>query len=197
MTMTTYLPPLDWTPVSGAAVWDADALTLTADAGVDWTNDALGGEQQHRAAALGFAAPPEFSLSARVAVDGDRTTFDAGALVIWADPDHWAKLCFEFSPRGEAMVVSVVTNDYSDDCNGTVVTADAVWLRISRIGAGWAFHSSIDGSDWAFVRLFRLHTDAPVTVGFLAQAPMGDTAVARFDEIRYAETVPADLRDGS
>ena len=192
------IPPLDWTPVAGTAAWPTPhTLVLTSAAGVDWTNDALGGEQQHAAGCLGFDAPEQFTLSARVAVDLPRTTFDAGALAIWVDPDHWAKLCFEFSPAGEAMVVSVVTNGSSDDCNSTLVTAGHVYLRVSRIGAGWAFHSSPDGEHWAFVRLFRLDTSAPATVGFLAQAPMGESAVARFDEIVYSLDVASDLRDGS
>ena len=76
------LPPLAWTSAPSHAVYDqADGmLTLTAAAGVDWRNDSLGGEQQHRASALGFAAPAAFSLSARVLVASPRTTFDAGAL---------------------------------------------------------------------------------------------------------------------
>ena len=41
-------------------------------------------------------------------VDAPRTTFDAAVLTLWADSDHWAKVCFERSPRGEDMVVTVV-----------------------------------------------------------------------------------------
>lgn len=170
---------------------------LSAAAGVDWSNDSLGLTRQHGASALGFPAPETFTLSARVSVGMPRTTFDAGVLCLWVDQEHWAKLCFEYSPQGEAMVVSVVTNEYSDDCNSTVVTEGSVYLRVARVGPAWAFHSSADGAHWRFVRLFRLRVDAPVTVGFLSQAPMGDTCVARFDQIEYELTVPADLRDGS
>ncbi|MDR7159648.1 hypothetical protein [Arthrobacter sp. BE255] len=40
------LPPVDWTAARSQAAYDqADStLTLTAAAGVDWTNDPLGGE---------------------------------------------------------------------------------------------------------------------------------------------------------
>lgn len=192
------LPELTWTSTVGEAVIDGDdSLTLTASRGVDWSNSALSDDKQHDATALGFSAPDTFSLSARVRVAGERSTFDAGALVLWADIDHWAKLCFEYSPLGEAMVVSVVTNEFSDDCNSTLVEADNVFLRVSRVGAGWAFHSSPDGSHWSFVRLFRLDTDLPVTVGFLSQAPMGESCVASFEQIRLTPDVPSDLRDSS
>lgn len=197
------LPALEWTPVEGSAecavdetTFDDARLVLTADAGTDWTNDAFGGPQQHAATSLGFFPQGDFSLSARVRVLSDRTTFDAGVLAIWGDRDHWAKLCFEFSPQGEAMVVSVVTNQFSDDCNSTLVPEDHVHLRIIRSGDGWAFHSSTDGRAWRFVRVFRLETDGPVHVGFLAQSPTGSECVAAFDDIVYRNTVPADLRDG-
>ena len=192
------LPPVDWTAARSQAAYDqADStLTLTAAAGVDWTNDPLGAPQ-HRASALAFTAPASFSLSARVLVVSPRTTFDAGVLALWADSDHWAKLCFEYSPQGEAMVVSVVTNTHSDDSNGPVVTAPWTYLRVSRVGPAWAFHSSGNGRDWSFVRLFRLDTEKPVNVGFMSQAPMGQSCVAGFDSIQFTDQTPENLRDGS
>ena len=59
-------------------------------------------------------------------------TFDAGVLLLWVDERHWGKLCFEFSPAGEAMVVSVVTRGVSDDANAFMVTGRSVWLRVSE-----------------------------------------------------------------
>jgi uncharacterized protein len=192
------IPALDWIPVSGTAELTSDGvLQLQSAGGVDWTNDAGGGPQQHAAAMLGFEASGDFSLSARVRVPGERTTFDAGALAIWGDRDHWAKVCFECSPQGQTMVVSVVTDVFSDDCNSTLVDTDAVYLRVTRTGSAWAFHSSSDGRFWDFVRYFRLDIDGPVRAGFLAQAPLGPTCVALFDEIVYTQDIPSDLRDGS
>ncbi len=191
------LPPLEWTHGAGEAAHDGDALVLRAAAGVDWSNDSLGAAPVHGSTLLGFAPPAgDFTLSARVVVAGERTTFDAGVLALWADGDHWAKLCFEYSPQGTAMVVSVVTNDYSDDVNSWLVDGDAVYLRVARVGAAWAFHASRDGVSWDFVRLFRLRAE-PTHVGFLSQAPMGDTCEARFSEIVFSQTSLADLRDGS
>src|SRR5699024_6132347 len=110
------------------------------------------------ATSLGFTPEGDFQFSARVEVPGPRTTFDAGVLTLWVDSQYWAKLCFEYSPQGTAMVVSVVTNGYSDDANSWLVDGDAVYLRICRIGPAYAFHASADGHTWDFVRLFRLDT---------------------------------------
>ena len=192
------LPPLEWTNGQGSAETPTnDVLRLIAAAGADWSNDAFGGPQQHAATLLGFVPTEDFSLSARVVVRGERTTFDAAVLALWGDKDHWAKLCFEYSPQGQAMVVSVVTNDFSDDCNSTLVMENAVYLRVTRSGAGWAFHSSADGHKWEFVRVFRIAYNGPISVGFLSQAPLGDLCVADFDNMMYSTSVPADVRDGS
>lgn len=205
------LPPLGWTGVDSVArVADGGSvLELDSAAGVDWTNSATGHGRQHGASALAFDAPGErFSLTARVSVPGERSTFDAGALAIWWGENRWAKLCNEYSPDGDAMVVSVVTNDWSDDANGVLLDGREVWLRISAlgpvtgtdgvVGGAWAFHASFDGERFEFVRQFRM--DAPTggaRVGFLAQAPLGDQATARFDRIRLDDVPPADMRDGS
>ncbi|UYO96587.1 DUF1349 domain-containing protein [Microbacterium sp. M28] len=197
------LPPLSWVPVEGEASVEqsTQTLTLRSAAGVDWTNDATGGEQQHQAASLAFVAPSApFMLSADVSVIGDRTTFDAGALSIWADEDHWAKLCFENSPDGEPMVVSVVTNMYSDDVNSRLVLEASVYLRLAFLGGNaWAFHSSADGERWDFVRLFHLPVPAGTStyVGFLSQAPCGERCDVVFSDIRFSHSLLSDIRDGS
>ena len=197
------LPPLVWVPTEGQATVEqsAQTLSLRSAGGADWSNDATGGAQQHEAASLAFVAPSApFTLSARVRIDGDRTTFDAGALSIWSDKNHWAKLCFENSPDGEPMVVSVVTNTYSDDVNSQLVTEASVYLRLAFLGDNaWAFHSSADGERWSFVRLFNLPvaSDAPTYVGFLSQAPLGERCDAVFSDIEFSHTLLSDTRNGS
>ena len=170
------LPILEWTNGASGAVFDDDAgeLALRASAGVDWSNDSLGGPGQHGASLLGFRPSGNFELSARVRVVGERSTFDAAALGLWCDEGHWAKLCFEYSPAGQAMVVSVVTNGFSDDCNSIVVEEPSVHLRVARIGAAFAFHASTDGARWDFVRLFRVDSDLTPVVGFLRAGTDGN-----------------------
>ena len=95
------------------------------------------------------------------------------------------------------MVVSVVTDHFSDDGNSTLISTDHVYLRIVRTGPAFAFHSSTDGITWDFVRLFRLAGTGELTVGFMSQAPMGPACVAHFSDIRLLDRAPQDLRDGS
>ena len=144
---------------------------------------------------LGSLPEGDFTLTARVRVDF-RSTFDAGVLLLWADPDHWAKLCFEFSPLAEPMVVSVVTRQLSDDANGCVVAGNEVWLRIARIGRTLAFHSSVDGQVFSFARAFNLGV-TPARIGFLAQSPTGEGCAVEFSDVEFSDRRLDDLRDGS
>ena len=145
---------------------------------------------------LGDPGSGDFVLSARTEVSF-RDTFDAGVLLVWIDDHRWAKLCFERSPAGEHMVVSVVTRGTSDDANAAVVEAGSVHLRIARAGRVVAFHSSADGLRWAFVRAFTLEGVESAQVGFEAQSPVGDGCDVVFDQVRFERRTLQDLRDGS
>ena len=146
---------------------------------------------------LGRPGAGDFVFSARVGADF-RAMFDAAVLLIWADERHWAKLCFERSPAGETMVVSVVTRGVSDDANSFTVDGDAVWLRVSRIGRVFALHASTDGDWWHFVRAFALGDDiGDVQLGFEGQSPTGDGCTVWFDRVSFAQSTLGDLRDGS
>jgi regulation of enolase protein 1 (concanavalin A-like superfamily) len=137
----------------------------------------------------------DFLLSARVTVDF-AATYDAGVLLVWADEANWAKLCFEYSPRNEPMIVSVVTRGTSDDCNSTVVGRNVAWLRIGRIGQAYAFHSSADGRAWQLVRHFALSEAGETLIGFEAQSPTGEGCSVRFDQVRFEARTLADMRSG-
>ena len=126
-----------------------------------------------------------------------QATFDAGALVLHAADHQWVKLALERSPQGDPMVVSVVTRGVSDDANGRVVTADGIWLRISRIGGACALHAADDGVHWELVRHFAFPAPDGLTAGFLAQSPTGEGCAATFDGLEHVAETLADLRDGS
>ncbi|GAB3283545.1 DUF1349 domain-containing protein [Kineosporia babensis] len=197
--------PFDLTPSPGSS-WDVTGATLSttahpkSDIFVDPAGTAvtLASAALHNAATLLTDAPAgDFQFSARVGVDFG-TTFDAGVLLVRVDETHWAKLCFEYSPAGEPMVVSVVCRGVADDANAFVVEQRTVWLRVSRIGETFGFHASVDGRVWQLIRYFTLGTvGRPFEFGFEAQSPMGEGCAVRFDEVSYRPQKLADLRDGS
>jgi uncharacterized protein len=191
------VPPLTWDHQTTDVGVSDGALRLAAPARTDWIADAATGERFLSAPAVGFTAPREYILSAQVR-PAFADTFDAGVLVIYQDERTWAKLCFEFSPQRQPMVVSVVTRGLSDDCNSVPLDQDWVELRIARTGHTFAFHYSVDGNHWHFVRLFALgEADTVLRTGFLAQSPMGHGSQAVFSRVRYEERPLTDYRDGS
>jgi regulation of enolase protein 1 (concanavalin A-like superfamily) len=191
------LGPLDWVGPAAAAGQELDGvLWITAGPRTDLFIDPGNGATTLNAPRLlGARGSGDFQLSAKVQVEfaGD---FDAGVLLLWADETSWAKLCFEISPQGQPMVVSVMTRDVSDDANGFAVDGDTVWLRISAIGRSYAFHASRDGGRWDFVRHFHLPTIVQPQVGFEVQSPVGEGCRATFSDILFSHGTLADLRDG-
>ena len=160
--------------------------------------ESVNAESMLNAATL-LGTPPDgdFQFSARVTVEF-ASTFDAGVLLLWADKRHWAKLCFEFSPAGEPMVVSVVCRGVADDANAFVVAGRSVWLRVSRIDGVYAYHAALDGGAWQLIRAFALRDQtAGDAIGFEGQSPTGDGCAVTFDDIRFAPKRLGDLRDGS
>ncbi|WP_205326265.1 DUF1349 domain-containing protein [Glycomyces sp. YM15] len=203
--MTVELPalpfPLDWEDALEPPSWQVTdtGLEATAAAGTDWyvyaPAPALHAPADG-ARLLGLPPEGDWQFSARITVDFNGR-YDAGTLFLLADEAHWSKLCFEYSPDEQGMVVSVVTRGVSDDANAWNVEGDTVWMRVSRIGAGFAFHASADGERWEFVRCFGFGVDTPVKAGFGVQAPEGQGCTVRFTEIAFKQETLADLRNGS
>ena len=189
--------PLRWLVAPESwSVPDGSSLQLAAGARTDWFVDPQrSAEPARNAPALVGDPSGDYLLSARVTV-GFAATFDAGVLLLHASDRSWAKLCFEFSPDREPMVVSVVTRDVSDDCNSFVVDGNSVWLRIARVGPAFAFHASTDGVEWSFVRHFALEGDGEPSVGFVAQSPTGDGCSVTFEQIAFEARRLDDLRSG-
>ena len=95
-------------------------------------------------------------------------------------------------------MITVVTNGWSDDGVHWPVGADDCFLRIMRTGESLVMHSSVDGKEWEFVRVFRFQGFNPeLRVGFLVQAPWGETCDVLYENIELTKVVPADVRDGT
>jgi len=185
-----HIPPLDWSLSPGKA------LSIQAGPKTDLFNDPAGTIVIDNAPCALMTAPnPSFILSAKVSV-AFGATYDAGALQIRVSDTLWAKLCFEYSPQGQPMVVSVVNRSVSDDCNSAVIDGSEVYLRMARTPRTIAFHYSTDGRTWHFVRYFSLGLTDVVRAGFSAQSPTGPQCRAVFSEITYRAGALADNRSG-
>jgi regulation of enolase protein 1 (concanavalin A-like superfamily) len=186
--------PLDW------QILPDNSLVITAGANTDWFVDPAltpaGVKVKDNAPVALFTAPDKtFTLSAKVSVDF-AGTFDAGVLQVRAGDSLWAKLCFEYSPQHQPMIVSVVTRDVSDDCNSRPIDGREIYLRILRRTDIFAFHYSQDGRFWHLVRYFSLGPLNEVQAGFSSQSPSGSSCRALFSEIHYRARAVMDIRSG-
>jgi regulation of enolase protein 1 (concanavalin A-like superfamily) len=182
--------PVDW------RVEPENRFTIVAGAHTNWFIDP-GGAYTQDSAPSALLAPPDarFLLSAKVAVEF-AATFDAGVLQVRERDDWWAKLCFEYSPQGQPMIVSVVTRGLSDDCNSEAIAGNEVYLRIAKTPGVLAFHFSRDGCSWRLVRYFTLGELGNLRVGFSSQSPRGLGCKTVFSEISYRPGSLKDYRSG-
>ena len=172
-------------------------ISITTGADTDWFIDPAGGHVKNNAPIALFVPPDHtFSLQARVTVEF-AATYDAGTLFVYVHDALWAKLCFEYSPQQQPMIVSVVTRGVSDDCNSVSVGDNSVYLRVYRHGEVLAFHYSLDGHYWHFVRYFSLGDLGRLWIGFSTQSPTGQGCRVSFSEIRYTPGALSDLRNGA
>ena len=187
---------LDWIESPESYSNESGILKIHSGPETDMFIDPLGEYNVLNAPRAVFLPSEYFQLSARVQVDFN-SKYDAGVLILYANESQWAKLCFEYSPQGEPMVVSVVTRDISDDANCSIIDSSFVYLRVSNLGKASVFHYSLDGKFWHFVRYFQLETNDPLHVGFLSQSPTGKGCEVKFTDIFYTNKKLEELRDGS
>lgn len=187
-------PPCPYTYQDGV-------LRMTGAASTDLFIDPAGVDGALPTAGRLMGLPPDgdFQLAALVAVEF-ASVYDAGAMLLHISERRWAKLAFEESPQLRPTAVTVVTRGSSDDCNSFEITQEKFWLRITRSGAAWAFHGSLDGKWWSLLRYFTFEPAEPgeqTSIGFLAESPTGQGCSATFEAITFTPGAPADLRDGS
>jgi regulation of enolase protein 1 (concanavalin A-like superfamily) len=197
ITLPSIPAPLTWLNEPLSAEPEADnQLRIVAGPNTDWFADPAGSAAKTTAPVLLFApADDSFLFSAQVTVEF-AATFDAGVLFIHERNDLWAKLCFEYSPQHQPMIVSVVTRGASDDCNSAVMHTNTIYLRIYRRADAFAFHYSQDNHQWHLVRHFTLGRPANLCIGLSAQSPTGPGCRVLFSEISYRPAMLADLRNG-
>ncbi len=111
--------------------------------------------------------------------------WDGGALVLKQDSLHWIKFCFEKDYTGAKRVVSVVTNDISDDCNSGEMISNKVFYKVAKAGNVITMYCSENGIKWLLVRHLQFDARKGFKLGFLAQSPTGERCEVKFSNISY------------
>ncbi len=188
-------PDLYWINQPDAWEFDGDGkLTVFAPPLGDFFRDPAGEIVRDSAPFLYTHLKGDFTVSTRVEVDMIEEA-DSGCIMIMADDENWAKLCFEFPYKSPA-IVSVVTKGTSDDSNSEKVREKKPYLRATRFGDCFAFHYSLDGKRWTLVRYFRMEAPVELKVGVVAQSPIGNGCKVAFDSFEYSANPVKNLRSG-
>ena len=112
-----------------------------------------------------------------------KNIYDAGFLLAYESENKWIKFAFEKTDLGYSSVVSVLTNGYSDDCNGERIKNKIIFLQIVRKVNDWCLHYSDDKTNWKMVRYFRFELKNKIKIGFSSQSPLGNGCKVIFDDI--------------
>jgi len=137
----------------------------------------------------------DFIMKVKVSLDF-KDIYDAASVMVMENEQIWAKACFELTDFNTRAVVSVVTNQVSDDANGCNIERSSVWLRMTRIGQTFAFHYSEDGVNFYMMRVFALPVGKTVKVGLLAQAPTGSGGERYYEEFLLENKTVKNIRVG-
>lgn len=162
---------------SGCTIVAGEKTDMFRDPNVTYNTD--------NAPKLLFRSDSNFVLTASVS-HGFISKWDGGAIVLKEDSLHWTKFCFEKDYTGARRVVSVVTNDISDDCNSAAISGNKVFYKVAKAGNVITLYYSQDGKKWFLIRHFQVRTEGPLEVGFLAQSPTGKKCTVQFGQITYS-----------
>jgi len=173
-------------------------LVITAGANTNLFISPDGGFEQNTAPKLLFRPGADFIFTSKIQTEFKAPSWDAGALLVYNDPKHYAKFCFENDYTGQPRVVSVVCNETGDDCNSMVIDKKEVFYRI--IGSAgknsFSLYHSADGKSWYLIRSFKLDKFDNIQIGFSAQSPIGKECRVVFSNIDLQQKKPADWWKG-
>ncbi|MDU1906180.1 MAG: DUF1349 domain-containing protein [Dysgonomonas sp.] len=172
---------------------DNNVLEITALGKTNLINNPNEKSKVNNAPMILFEPEGDFTLS--VKVSGDlKAIYDVAALVIYDNENTWAKLCYENSVFEEPTIVSVVTREFSDDCNSEK-TGEYAYLAVVKKSDEYSFFYSQDRKVWKMIRHFNLKTSGKIKAGFAAHGSRGNGFTGIFSEIIYKDGAIDDMRD--
>jgi len=176
---------LHWQNSPAAFAISGNSFTITAGPQTDMFRDPNVTYNTDNAPKLLFTADSNFVLTAGIH-HNFTNKWDGGAIALVANNLNWIKFCFEKDYTGQHRVVSVVTNNISDDCNSVSIPGNQVYYKISKAGNVITLYYSADNKQWFLVRHLQFNAGGPLSLGFLAQSPTGKSCAVTFSNISYA-----------
>lgn len=131
-----------------------------------------------------FTPDSDFIISAGIN-HAFASKWDGGAIVLFKDSAHWIKFCFEKDYTGAHRVVSVATNNISDDCNSVAIPGNKVYYKMAKAGNVITLYYSTNNKNWFLVRHLQFNETGNLQLGFLAQSAEGKQCQVNFSAIRY------------
>jgi len=125
-----------------------------------------------------------------------KVKYDAGMAFIYVDKKHWLKFAFEADERMNTRIVTVRTNESSDDNNHETVKQKTVYLKISSDTKQIGFYYSLDGANWNLVRVFKNEYPRTIFIGIGTQSPAGNGNKTVFEKAELSATAVKDFRAG-
>lgn len=177
--------PLTWENKPLSFSVSANSIQIEAGEKTDMFRDPNVTYNTDNAPKLFFTPDANFILTACIE-HHFANKWDGGAIVLKADNLHWIKFCFEKDYTGQHRVVSVVTNNISDDCNSVAITGDKVFYKLCKADNVITLYFSQDGKKWFLVRHLQFNAKGPLHLGFLAQSPTGKNNKVSFSDITYS-----------
>lgn len=172
-------------------------ITMNSGPKTDYFNDPTGSESTGTAPLLltRIDNSKPFTLTAKV-TPAFASTYDAGALYLFSDDQHWQKFAFEKDEQARTRIVTVRTIDTSDDNNHDVINQESVYLRISSDASQVGFYYSTDGAAWNLVRLYRNSYPEVLWAGLSSQSPIGKGTSTVFENCVLINESIKDFRKG-
>jgi len=115
---------------------------------------------------------------------------------IYVDEKHWLKFAFEADEQMSTRIVTVRTNESSDDNNHEIVKEKTVYLKISSDTKSVGFYYSTDATVWRLVRVFKNEYPRIIYIGIGTQSPAGNGNKTIFEGIELSGSPVKDFRSG-
>lgn len=125
-----------------------------------------------------------------------KVKYDAGMAFVYIDNKHWLKFAFEADERMNTRIVTVRTNETSDDNNHSIVENETVFLKISSDTKAIGFYYSTDNITWNIVRIFKNDYPPNIFLGIGTQSPAGEGNKTLFKGAQLTQEAVKDFRMG-